>query len=74
VPPDNKRILAEFPEVMNEAKLLCTVSHKVEHYIETEGRPDNSKYRWMDPDWLAAAKAEFTLLEKQGIVRRSSSN
>jgi cleavage and polyadenylation specificity factor subunit 1 len=46
----------------------------VEHFIETEGRPVTSKYRRLDPDRLAAAKAEFAELEKQGVVRRSSSN
>jgi hypothetical protein len=74
VPSNYKLILAEFPEVVNETKLLPTVSHKVEHYIETEGRPVSSKYRRLDPDRLAAAKAEFASLEEQGIVRRSSSN
>jgi Integrase zinc binding domain len=46
----------------------------MEHYIETEGRPVSSKYRCLYPDCLAAAKAEFATLEKQGVVRRSSSN
>jgi hypothetical protein len=46
----------------------------VEHYIETEGRPVSSKYRRLDSDRLAATKAEFASLEKQGIVQRSSSN
>jgi hypothetical protein len=67
-------VLAEFPGVVNESKMLPPVTHKVEHFIETEGRPVCSKYRRLAPDRLAAAKAEFAELEKQGVVRRSSSN
>jgi hypothetical protein len=69
VTPNYSAILAEFPDVVNEKKDLPPVTHKVEHFIETEGRPVSSKYHCLDPDRLAAAKAE-----KQGVVRRSSSN
>ena len=48
-------------------------THGVEHHIVTSGRPVTSKFRRLDNIKLAAAKAEFLQLEKEGIVRRSSS-
>jgi hypothetical protein len=36
------------------------------------GRPVASKYRRLDPVKLAAAKQEFAEMERQGIIRRSS--
>ena len=72
-PPDYAKILAEFPSVVNPSKQLPTPSHTVEHHIETTGRPVAAKYRRLDSERLAAAKKEFAELEKQGIIRRSSS-
>jgi Reverse transcriptase (RNA-dependent DNA polymerase) len=72
--PDYNLLLADFPEVVNAAKSLPAVTHNVQHFIETEGRPVASKYRRLDPERLAAARAEFDSMEKQGIVRRSASN
>jgi hypothetical protein len=72
--PDYASLVAEFPEVVNAAKTLPVVTHQVEHFIETVGRPVASKYRRLDPERLAAAKEEFAALEKQGVVRRSASN
>jgi hypothetical protein len=46
----------------------------VEHFIETEGWPVAAKYRRLDLVKLRAAQAEFADLERQGIIRRSSSN
>ena len=67
-------ILEEFQDVLNPSQLLPPVKHDVVHHIETEGRPVTAKYRRLDADRLAAAKAEFLSLEKQGIVRRSNSS
>ena len=67
-------LLQQFNSVVNPSKKLPKVKHKVEHFIETEGRPVRSKYRRLDPEKLEAAKAEFLDLEKQGIVRRSDSS
>ena len=69
-----KKILQEFPEVLNEAKTLPPVKHAVVHHIETDGRPVSAKYRRLDAAKLEAAKAEFAELERQGVVRRSDSN
>ena len=68
------KLLAEFSDVCNNSKLLPPAKHEVLHEIETSGRPVASKYRRLDAEKLAAAKAEFRSLEQQGIVRRSSSS
>lgn len=67
-------IVNEFPTVLNPSKVLPPVKHHVEHFIETDGRPTSCKYRRLDSGRLAAAKADFAELEKQGIVRRSKSH
>jgi hypothetical protein len=74
VTPDFQQLVAEFPAVVNKSKVLPRVTHNVEHIIETTGRPVSNKYRRLDPERLAAAKAEFAELEQQGIIRKSSSN
>jgi len=71
---DYQRLLLDFPAVTNLSKKLPTVVHKVLHHIETVGRPVSAKYRRLDAEKLAAAKAEFQELESQGIVRRSDSS
>ena len=43
------------------------------HHIQTTGPPLASKFRRLDGVKLAAAKAEFLQLEKEGVVQRSSS-
>jgi Reverse transcriptase (RNA-dependent DNA polymerase) len=52
---------------------LPPVIHKVQNHIEMEGQPAAVKYRWLDPQKLAAAKSEFAEMERQGIIRRSDS-
>jgi len=73
-PPDYQKVLESFPAVLNTSKQLPPAIHNVQHVIETTGRPISSRYRRLDPQKLAAAKKEFEELEKQGIVRRSSSS
>jgi hypothetical protein len=46
----------------------------VEHVIVTTGRPVTAKFRRLDAAKLAAAKAEFLQMERDGIIRRSSSS
>jgi Reverse transcriptase (RNA-dependent DNA polymerase)/RNase H-like domain found in reverse transcriptase len=48
-------------------------SHSVQHSIETGGRHVTAKFRRLDPERLAAAKAKFNSMLKAGIIRRSSS-
>jgi cleavage and polyadenylation specificity factor subunit 1 len=45
----------------------------VEHHIVTRGPPITARFCRLDAEKLAAAKAEFLQLEKEGIVRRSDS-
>ena len=60
--------------MLNTSKVLPKLTHHVQHFLVTEGRPVTAKYRRLDNDRLEAAKKEFAELEKQGIIRRSSSN
>ena len=69
-----KDILADFADVLNEEGRLPPSTHGVEHHIVTSGRPVTAKFRRLDNVKLAAAKAEFQLLEKERIVRRSNSD
>jgi hypothetical protein len=45
----------------------------VEHFIVTTGPPVASKFCHLDPEKLAAAKADFDKMEAEGIIRRSTS-
>ncbi len=65
--------LEEFKEVVTPSKVLLPVNSDVEHHIQMTGTPIASKFRRLDPDKLAAAKAEFLQLERDGIVQRSNS-
>jgi hypothetical protein len=67
------QLLAEFPQVVNQSKVLPTPSTEVEHHISTTGPPISSKFRQLDSVKLAAAKKEFYQMEKDGIMRRSDS-
>jgi hypothetical protein len=72
-PPRYRQLLSEFPEVVSSSGAATTPKHGVEHVIETTGRPVTAKFRRLDPDKLQAAKKEFLKMEKEGIIRRSSS-
>ena len=65
----------KYKAVVEASKWLPPVKHAVEHLIDTTAaRPVASRYRRLDPEWLAVAKAEFTSMESQGIIRRSKSS
>jgi hypothetical protein len=66
-------LLQCFEDVVNPSKVLPQTSHGVEHHLETRGLPIASPFRRLDTEKLAAAKAEFAALERDGIIRRSSS-
>jgi len=68
-------LLERFQEVVNPSKRLPpTAKHNVLHHIKTlDGPPIASKFRRLDAEKYAAAKAEFDQLEKDGIIRRSDS-
>ena len=67
-------LLHDFAGVLNAEGRLPPSTHGVEHHIVTKGRPVTAKFRRLDNTKLAAAKAEFLQLEKEGIVRRSNSD
>ena len=60
--------------MLNRSKVLPKPSHRVQHFLVTESHPVTARYRQLDNKRLEAAKREFAELEKQGIIRRSSSN
>jgi cleavage and polyadenylation specificity factor subunit 1 len=59
--------------VVNASKSLPAASTGVVHHIQTTGPPLSCRFRRLDGEKLQAAKAEFSQLEKEGIVRRSNS-
>jgi hypothetical protein len=73
-PPAFRGIFSEFQSVASAAGGLPPVKHKTVHHIQIAGPPATGRFRLLDPAKLAAAKAEFSKLEKDGIIRRSSSN
>ena len=70
-----KRLLQKYKAAVGASKWLPLIKHAVEHLIETTAtRPVASRYRRLDPEQLATAKAEFAAMESQGIIRRSKSS
>ena len=51
----------------------CWQVHNIQLHIPTTGPPVYAKARRLAPDKLLVAKKEFELMEKLGIIRRSSS-
>ena len=68
-------LLSDFPDVLStDGFSAAPPRHKVRHHILTNpGPPVFAKARRLDPAKLAAAKAEFSAMEKAGIIRRSTS-
>ena len=65
-------LFEEFPEVCRP-RFNGEVKHNTKHYIPTSGPPVSTPVRRLHDDRLQAAKAEFSAMESQGIVRRSNS-
>jgi cleavage and polyadenylation specificity factor subunit 1 len=68
-----QQLLADFPQVVNASGQLPPTSHGVTHHLRTSGPPISSPFRRLDAEKLAAAKAEFDTLLRDGVVRRSDS-
>lgn len=66
-------LLNKFPELLTPHFSSTVNKHGVEHHIITNGPPVHAKARRLNPEKLAAAKAEFLAMEELGIIRRSSS-
>jgi hypothetical protein len=73
VPSSFQALLAQFPAVLNPSKRLPPTSHGIQHHLQTQGPPVVPLFRGLNPEKLAAAKAEFAALERDGVVRRSNS-
>ena len=43
-----QHVLDDFPSVLNKSKVLPTPSHRVQHFLVTEGRPVTAKYWRLD--------------------------
>ena len=67
-------IISEFPQITQPNFSVVSPTHGMLHHIPTCGSPVHARACRLPPDKLAAAKAEFSLLESLGIVRRSSSS
>jgi Reverse transcriptase (RNA-dependent DNA polymerase) len=68
-----KKLVMKFKNVFSDTADLPAAKHGVTHRIITDGQPVSARYRRLDATKLAAARAEFQLLEDAGIVRRSQS-
>nr|CAB3264537.1 uncharacterized protein zf(cchc)-26 [Phallusia mammillata] len=68
-----RRILKQFPELTQQISVDRPVKHNVMHRIVTSGRPVSCRPRRLSPEALRVAREHFAKLEKQGIVRPSTS-
>ena len=72
IPSDIQHLVEAFPEVCTTSKQMPPPATGVEHILLTEG-PPTSRFRRLDSDKLKEAKAIFAAWERDGVVRRSSS-
>jgi hypothetical protein len=72
-PPALRDLLVSYQAVLNAGGDLPPVKHQVQHHLLTAGCPVTARFRRLDPEKLAAAKASFAKMERQGVVRRSDS-
>ena len=72
--PAFRSIFSKFQAVANVKGGLPLFKHKTEHHIQTAGLPATGRFCHLDSARLAAAIAEFSKLERDGIFCRSSSN
>ncbi len=63
----------QYQDVLNPTGDLNRTTDDVAHHLQTRGPPIASKFRRLDAENLATAKAELLALEKAEIVRRSNS-
>ena len=73
IPSDIQHLIEAFPEVCTTSKRMPPPATGVEHILLTEGPPVTSRFRRLDSDKLKEAKAIFAAWERDGVVRRSSS-
>ena len=68
-----RKVLQDFPALLQPTFSPATFKHGVQHHICTTGPPVHSRARRLAPDRLAAAREEFVEMEQMGIIRRSNS-
>lgn len=68
-----RRVIEEFPEILNPTFSTPQVKHGTLHHIKTTGPPVFARPRRLPPDKLAIARKEFRAMEELGIIRKSSS-
>lgn len=67
-------ILVQFPEITQSYTDNKVIKHNIVHHIETTGPPVSAHMRWLAPERLKIARAEFEHMMELGIVRPSSSS
>jgi len=67
------QIFSQVQDVANAEGRLPPAKHKTVQHIKTTGPPATSRFRRLDEAKLEAAKADFAKLERDGIIKRSSS-
>jgi len=73
VPSDIQPLLAAFSGVCSSDKATPAPASGVQHHLHTVGPPVTSRFRRLDSDKLQAAKRLFSEWERDGVIRRSSS-
>ncbi len=69
MPADVKTLLQKFPSNLRTRDVKPTPTNGVEHHIHTDSHPPVfAKSRYLDPEKLQIAKAEFKRLESAGII------
>jgi hypothetical protein len=63
----------KYAAVFNPSEVLPPVSHNVEHHLVTSGPQVSAKFCRLDGVKLAAARTKFEKMEREGVVRRSTS-
>ena len=57
--PSLQHVLDDFPSMLNGSKVLPKLTHRVQHFLVTEGRPVTARYQRLDNERLESAKKEF---------------
>ena len=68
-----KQLLLDRPALTTPNFNSETTAHGIQLHIPTTGPPVHARARRLAPEKLEAAKREFALMEKMGIIRRSKS-
>ena len=73
IPSDIQPIISSFTNVCASGTAMPPLVVGVQHFLQTEGPPVTSRFCRLDSNKLRVAKEIFAAWERDGIVRRSSS-